>query len=192
MSRGGYGLAALLDANTLFSAPLRDTLLRAADKGLYRPHWSDEILEEVRRNLIATGRSTEEQAQRLIGTIQTYFPEAAATGYEPLVPTMSNQLKDRHVLAAAVVSKAEIIVTLNLRDFPAESLSPFGIAALSPDRFLTDLFKMAPDVMAQIIREQSSDLLRPPQDVRRVLSKLERHALEFVRLIREHVAGASG
>lgn len=131
-------LGVVLDANILFSAPLRDTLLRAADVGLFRMHWTDEILEEVRRNLIETWRSTEEQAERLVATMQTYFPEASVTGYELLVPAMTNDPKDRHVLAAAVVSKSQVIVTHNLRDFPEAALSPFSIQAQTPDRFLTN------------------------------------------------------
>jgi hypothetical protein len=42
----------VLDACVLFPASIRDTLLRAADAGLYRVYWSELILEEVRRNLI--------------------------------------------------------------------------------------------------------------------------------------------
>ena len=132
----------VLDANVLFSAPLRDTLLRAADVGLFRLHWTSEILEEVSRNLVKTNRCSAEQAEHLVSTMQTYFPEAAVTSYEPLVPVMTNDPKDRHVLAAAVVSKSQVIVTYNLGDFPEDTLSIFNIQAQAPDRFLTDLFDL--------------------------------------------------
>jgi predicted nucleic acid-binding protein len=178
----------VLDANVLFSAPLRDTLLRAADAGLFRLHWTDEILEEVRRNLIETGRSTKQKAERLVTTMQTYFPEANVTGYEPLVPAMTNDPKDRHVLAAAVISRCQVIVTHNLRDFPEVALSTFNIEAQSPDRFLTYVFDLAPDVMTQIITDQAADLHTRPQTVDRVLSSLARHAPEFANLVREHLS----
>lgn len=116
-------LGVVLDANVLFSAPLRDTLLRATDKALYRVHWTDEILDEVRRNLIETGRSTEANAQRLLQEMKTHFPEATVQGYSRLVASMTNDPKDRHVLAAAVRSQSQIIVTQNLRDFPDEALA---------------------------------------------------------------------
>ena len=42
---------AVIDANVLWSAALRDTLVRAALADLYRPVWTDEILAEMLRNL---------------------------------------------------------------------------------------------------------------------------------------------
>jgi len=104
-------LGAVLDASVLFPAALRDTLLRAAHEGLYRLHWSDAILVEVYRNLIETGRASQRQAQRLIATMQEAFPDATVTGFESLVDRMANDPKDRHVLAAAVVTGARVIVT---------------------------------------------------------------------------------
>ncbi len=181
----------VLDANILFSAPLRDTLLRAADAGLFRLHWTDQILEEVRRNLIETGRSTKQKADRLVTTMQTYFPEANVTGYEPILPAMTNDPKDRHVLAAAVISRCQVIVTHNLRDFPEAALSAFKIEVQSPDRFLTYLFDLAPDIMTQIVKDQAADLHTRPQTVDRVLDSLARHAPEFADLAREHLSLAS-
>src|SRR5437868_3604171 len=99
----------VLDSNVLFSAPLRDILLRSADKALYRVQWTHEILEEVRRNLVKTGRSSEEKAQRLIDEMNAYFPEASVEGYNELVALMTNDPKDRHVLAAAVRSQSQAI-----------------------------------------------------------------------------------
>src|SRR3712207_360231 len=103
-------LGAVLDASVLFPAAVRDTLLRAAAAGLYQVRWSDEILEEVRRNLVSTGRATHEQAQRLIDMMRQAFPEAVVEGYEALVQLMTNDAKDRHVLAAAVASRVQVIV----------------------------------------------------------------------------------
>lgn len=46
------------------------------------------------------------------------FPDATVAGYELLVDGMTNDPKDRHVLAAAVRANAEVVVTFNIRDFP--------------------------------------------------------------------------
>ncbi|WP_216594092.1 PIN domain-containing protein [Kocuria marina] len=58
--------------------------------------------------------------------------------YESLVPAMTNDPKDRHVLAAAVRSRAELIVTSNQKDFPATALKPYDVAVRSPDDLLLD------------------------------------------------------
>src|SRR5207302_1734128 len=146
-------------------------------------HWTDEILDEVRRNLVETGRSTEAQAQRLVQEMKTHFPEATVQGYSRLVASMTNDPKDRHVLAAAVRSQSQVIVTQNLRDFPDKALAPFSIEAQSPDLFLTYLFGLAPETMTQIVIEQAADLRKPPMSVERVLDALNRQVPEFAALV---------
>jgi len=178
----------VIDANVLFSAPVRDALLRAADRGLFQFNWTNEILDEVRRNLVKTGRSSEEQANRLIATMQAYFPEALATGYESVMPSMTNEPKDRHVLATAVVTRSRIIVTNNLRDFPATVLAPLNIEAQSPDRFLIDLFRLSPELMTEIVLSQANDLRNPPHTVHRVLDKLAEQIPNFAALVRAPIS----
>jgi predicted nucleic acid-binding protein len=150
----------VLDACVLYPASLRDTLLRAAERGLYMPHWSGEILEEMRRNLIgeAKGKMTPDQWEHLKGAMTLAFPDAVVNGYESLVASMTNEPKDRHVVAAAVRVHAEVIVTANLRDFPEVALAPHGIEPKSPDEFLCDLTSISSTVMATILREQLSDI----------------------------------
>lgn len=179
--------AVVLDTCVLFPATLRDTLLRAAEIGLYRVHWSDEILEELRSNLVSEINIAESDARDLVETLRAYFPEAAVQGYEALIPAMSNQLKDRHVLAAAVCAGAEIIVTDNIRDFPKEALDPFSVVAQTPDTFLSDVFDRYPDTMLQIVREQTADLRNPPQTLTDTLRKLSGHAPMFANLIKQRI-----
>ncbi len=113
-------LTAVIDASVLYPLPLRDTLLRIAAADVYIPRWSDRILQEVARNLVADGRASEAQADRMTAAMCEAFDTATvpAVDIERLEPEMNNEHKDRHVLAAAVVADAETIVTLNLRDFP--------------------------------------------------------------------------
>ena len=68
---------------------------------------------------------------------------------------MTNHEKDRHVLAAAVKTGAEIIVTYNLRDFPDSSLAPYSIIAQGPSSFLTSLHDMDPPAVLQTLEEPS-------------------------------------
>jgi predicted nucleic acid-binding protein len=175
-------LVVVLDANVLFPFTVRDTLLRAAAAGFYQVRWSAEILDETTRNLVSTGILTGQKAERLRAVMAQAFPEAEVTGYEPLVATMRNQPKDRHVVAAAVKAGAQVIVTSNLRDFAA---LPPGIEAHSPDRFLCDLFDMDPDGFVELLRVQAADLEKPPMAFEELLDRLGRLVPDLVAAVRE-------
>lgn len=177
----------VLDACALFPASLRDTLLRAAEAGLYRMQLTEEILEEVRRNLVQDKNVPEDKARHLINIIKEQFPESLVTYYQHLISAMSNHEKDRHVLAAAIVCKAQVIVTQNLKDFPKSSIAPFEIEVQSPDEFLVHLFHLDPQRLIKIITEQAEDLRNPPITVSELLDILAQHAPTFVRLIRREL-----
>jgi predicted nucleic acid-binding protein len=163
----------------LVPAALRDILLRAAGAGLYQVLWSDEILDEVRRTLISQLGRSEDQAERLIGVLRQVFPEATVTEFGTLIDQMTNDPKDRHVVAVAVKSQAGVIVTSNLRDFPASALAPHGIEPLSPDDFLLGLVSQHPQQMIRLITEQASDLKQPPKTVPDILQIIARQAPRF-------------
>ncbi len=143
----------VLDANVLYPFSLRDTLLRAAGAGLYQMYWTDEILDEACRNLVKDGRVSLEQAARLRSAMTRAFPESMVTDYAGLIPSMTNDPKDRHVAAAAVRAGAQVIVTTNLRDF---AQMPKGIESQSPDDFLGHLFDLSPELLVEIVREQAA------------------------------------
>jgi len=126
----------VLDACVLFPPRLRDTLLRAAEVDLYQFRWTNEILDEVQRSLVARGHATHYQAQKLVDAIRAAFSQSNVLEYAQLISSMTNDLKDRHVAAAAVAANAQVIVTSNLGDFPDAALTPFGIEVQSPDAFL--------------------------------------------------------
>jgi predicted nucleic acid-binding protein len=176
---------ALLDACVLFPAALRDTLLRAAARGHYRVLWSDLILDEATRNLVEKGFVNDSQATHLVEQMASYFPGAKVTGFESLIPSMLNNEKDRHVLAAAVVGDAEVIVTSNLKHFPESALAPFGIEAQSPDDFLMYLADLYPSGMVRIVLAQTADLRNPPMSVGEVLADIALQAPRFADFIRQ-------
>lgn len=117
---------AFFDACTLYGATLNDLLLWLADGGAFRPLWTEEVLDEVRRNVVAAGYA-EAGIDRRLGTMRRSFPDAMVVGYEGLVPAMENDPKDRHVLAGAVRSNADVLVTFNVRDFPRASVCAFDL-----------------------------------------------------------------
>jgi predicted nucleic acid-binding protein len=182
---------ALFDANVLIPMAICDTLMRAAVEYLYRPLWSQQILDEVKRNLISEGFATEERATRRIAKIMESQPDAMVTGYEDLHAAMTNQEKDRHVLAAAVRAGADLIVTLNLRDFPPDATAQYGIQVQSPDAFLLRLYDLEPEIVKRILHAQAYDLTRHPpgmSPVEHVLNALHRCGTpSFARAMRSEM-----
>lgn len=178
----------MLDACVLYPLPLRDTLLRVARENLFAVRWSRRILDEVARNLIDDRRATTEQATNLLHAMRRAFedaevPEAFIAAREP---ELTNEVSDRHVLAAAVASSdAQAIVTFNLRHFPANACEPFGIEIIHPDTFLCELHEYAPARVHAALVKQAADLSRPPITVVGVLDRLERSVPKFAAGVRE-------
>lgn len=181
---------ALLDANVLYPAYLRDLLLRLAQAGVYQPRWSAEILDEVSRNLKRRRDAAgQEKVDRMVSLIKQHFEDAEVTGYERLVPAMTNDPKDRHVLAAAITGGADVIVTSNLRHFPPHSREPYKIDAQGPDEFLFHQWEQADHERFVAILERWTDQLRRhPDTLEGVLKeRLVIVAPEFSRAVLEHI-----
>jgi predicted nucleic acid-binding protein len=173
-----------LDTCVLLPITLCDTLLRFAEAGFYRPHWSQETLDELVRNLVLKLGLSAEVARRRVVSMTTAFPEALVEGYQLLVPAMPNDAKDRHVLAAAIRSGSQVIVTSNVRHFPSEALSQFDIEAQRPDLFLLHQLNLDARGSVGVLRGQAAEKTRPPQRTADVLDRLETNAPIFVQAIR--------
>lgn len=148
----------ILDACVLVNAALRDTLLRLAEPpcSLYLPRWSKDIIEETRRALETKLGLTPAQTAHLFRQLEIHFSDAWVEGYDVFTQTMTNHSKDRHVLAAAVASGAQTIVTFNLKDFPADALVPWNIEAQSPDEFLIHQYHLDPVMVVAVLKEQAA------------------------------------
>ncbi|MFM6022480.1 MAG: PIN domain-containing protein, partial [Dolichospermum sp.] len=165
-------LSVILDSCVIYPMPLCDTLMRAAEAELYELHFSQEILDGATRNLIKNGKMKTAQAAYFQEQIKTNFPYAMVEVPEYLVARMTNDPGDYHVVAAAIIAKARVIVTTNLDDFPVESLAPYEIEAWHPDDFLVYLDEQNPGTMIKIIWEQSNEL-KVPKSVPEIIDKLE-------------------
>lgn len=169
----------VLDACVLYPSFLRDLLIRLGLTGLYQPKWSATIEDEWQRNLLANRTDlTPEQIQRTAALMNTAVPDAMITGFEPLIDSVDlPDVDDRHVVAASVRSNSEIIVTFNLKDFPAPALNAFGIEALHPDDFVMDLFDLNRAFVLSAVTTQRSNLRRPPMSVDEYLEALLRQGM---------------
>lgn len=155
-----------LDACVLANFGVCDLLLRLSERPrLIVPHWSEEVLAEVRRTHLDKLQWPPALAETFQAEIRTAFPAAAVTGYEALLPALTNHEKDRHVLAAAIRGNCPLIVTFNLKDFPAEALRPWHIAASHPQDYLLILYEMEPRQVIACLGEIAGRRKLEVQDV---------------------------
>ncbi|MEJ0056627.1 MAG: PIN domain-containing protein [Bacteroidota bacterium] len=172
---------AILDANVLYPAPVRDLLLHLATFDLYKPKWTQTIQEEWKRNLLNRRPDLKTgQLDKTIHEMNKAFPDASVELYKSLIPTFDlPDMDDRHVLAAAVRCHAEVIVTSNLKHFPEKYLSEFEIEAQHPDHFIANLIDLNPEKSLEAFKQQVSFLRNPPMTASQVLESLEKAGLSF-------------
>lgn len=176
----------VLDACVLANFSLCDTLLRLAEPPrLFEPKWSEEIIRETTRTLeLKLGWPSSLTAQ-LEAELRAHFSQAWISGYESLMPRMTNDEKDRHVVATAVHGEVPIIVTLNLRHFRPEHLEPWCIRALHPQLFLVEIFQLGQALVMTKLEQQAADRGR---SLRQLLDILSATVPDFVALVSDAVA----
>ncbi|MFZ1489270.1 MAG: PIN domain-containing protein [Ilumatobacteraceae bacterium] len=133
---------ALADANVLIPRTLRDYIVYAAEAGALQLHWSQSILDEMSRNLIAKFGFTPDDAAELELRLTEYLPKALIEVRRrdtQVVAKVEMDAKDRHVVAAALSAKATILVTDNPRHFPTDWLAERKIGLLTPAELLRRL-----------------------------------------------------
>lgn len=170
---------ALYDACVLYPAPLRDLLMRLAMTDLYRARWTDDINEEwISAVLKQRSDLKRKQLDRTRDLMNAHVRDCLVTGYEPLIAGLDlPDADDRHVLAAAIRTRAHVIVTFNLKDFPNEYLATFGIAAQHPDEFISHVIDLSPGSVCEAAKRQRAALTNPPKSVAEFLDTLARQHL---------------
>ena len=168
-----------LDASVLYPAPLRDLLLELAVSDLYRAKWSQPVHDEWIGVLLRDRPDlTAERLQRTRRLMDAHARDVLVAGFEDLAPTIElPDPDDRHVVAAAVRGEADIVLTANLRDFPASVLSSLGLAARHPDAFLADLCNRSPAPFLEALRRVRARLRNPPVSRREHFDVLRRIGL---------------
>ena len=163
----------------LYPAPLRDLLLQLAVSDLYRAHWTKDIHAEWMRNVAADRPDlSAEQLERTRELMDMHVRDCLVEGYESLIPSLKlPDENDRHVLAAAIVSGADAIVTYNLKDFPGEALDPFGIEAQHPDEFICHQIDLAPATVCGAAATIRARLRNPPRSPQEYIDTIEQQRL---------------
>jgi predicted nucleic acid-binding protein len=175
---GSSQYTAVLDANTLYPAPLRDLLLSLAVDGLYHARWTTRIHEEWVRNLTGNRPELQPRLEALVELMNRSVPDCLVENHEGLIAGLVlPDPDDRHVLAAAIAGHADAIVTFNLKDFPSDALDPHLIEAIHPDDFVLNQLELRPFEALAAVKKMRARLNRPPQSAAELIATLARSGL---------------
>ncbi|WP_292422932.1 PIN domain-containing protein [Mesorhizobium sp.] len=169
-----------MDACVLYPAPLRDLLVElAAGGGLYRAKWTEQIHDEWIRNLLEDRPDIKpEQIYRTRDLMNRAVPDCLVDGYQDLLPSLAlPDEDDRHVLAAAIVSASDAIVTFNVKDFPKPVLDKYLLDVIHPDDFIFHQFGIDNAAVLVSVQRCRARLRNPPRSAAEYLDTLERQGL---------------
>jgi predicted nucleic acid-binding protein len=186
---------ALLDACVLASPLKRNLLLSLAEAAFFRPRWSERIMDETERAIekLMTDKGFENptaDAARARSAMERAFEDAMVTGFENLEAGFGDlpDAGDRHVLAAAVKTRASIIVTDNLRDFPDAILRPLDLEAKDADAFIADTIDLRVAQAVPALRRMRERLRRPEKTPETLLLDMEKIGLTLTAdALRDHI-----
>ena len=175
------------DANVLYSIVTTDLILSLGVAELVRPRWTEQIHEEWMRKLLANRPTLDSvKIARRRQQMDEAIEDCVITGYEALIPQLRlPDPDDRHVLAAAIHARAQVILTYNRRDFPRRVLVPYGITAQHPDDFLMTLMQRFSTAVEETLEEMRARKTHPPLSPIELLRKLANQQLpQFVAALR--------
>lgn len=165
----------LLDACVLYPTVMREVLLAVARQGLFTPLWSARILEEWARAARKLGPAGEMLARGDIAMLRAEWPKAIVApnpGLEARLYLPDEH--DIHVLAAAISGSADLLITMNARDFPRATLREEGLDRRDPDTLLHGMWLDQPGAVAcaaETVRARAEALSGTPQEMRALMKK---------------------
>jgi predicted nucleic acid-binding protein len=163
---------AVLDTNVIYPIIIRDLLFWFAHYDLYSPKWSKHIFDEWKDVMLRKG-VPEQEANKRIEKANQAFSDALVNGYDIHIDKLQlPDEKDRHVLAVAIKTNADIIVTNNSKDFPEKYLNSFGVKAKTADDFLTDIIDLNHEQTITAFREMVLHKKNPNMTEFEVLNQL--------------------
>jgi len=175
--------SAVLDACVLVPVSLCDILLRLAEEpAMYRPFWSEQILAETVRAMRTKLHRTATEAAWRRDQMMGAFPEAMV----PVPPELLKAVEcipdegDRHVLAAAIMVRANAVITQNTKHFPRHCVEQFGVLCQTPDDFLIHQFPLSPQLVLDKLDDQGAGICK---DRPYVIASLRTSAPEFCKLL---------
>ncbi len=186
---------AFVDACSLASALKRNLLLSLAEAEFFRLRWSSRVLDETEAAIeeILSGKGFDDakaRAERARASMEAAFEDAMVTDFDNFLPVAAGlpDPGDHHVVAAAAKTQAAMIVTENLKDFPAAVLSDLNMEAKSAGAFIADTIALDEARVVAAIRGMRERFKKPQMTPAELLLVMEAAGLiETVDLLRPHV-----
>lgn len=167
----------LLDTCVLYPTVMREVLLGVAAQGLFDPLWSERILGEWSRAAAKLGPQGQVQADAEIAMVSAQWPKARVSPKPSVLDRLwLPDANDVHVLAAAIAGNADVILTVNAKDFPRGILAEEGLSRSDPDAFLVGLYASAPDQVSEAVKrvhDEANRLSDRPWDLRKLMKKAQ-------------------
>lgn len=165
---------AFFDANVFYGARLRSLALYIAQTKLFRARWSDAVHDEWVQNLLKNRPDLNaENLTRTRELMNAAVPDCLVTGYEALIPAIElPDPDDRHVVAAAVLTRANVIVTFNEKDFPEEKIEKLRLHTKHPDNFFLETFSLGPGQFSEAVIKDFVHYQQPSLEFPDYLSSL--------------------
>lgn len=174
----------IIDACVLCSPLKRSLILSLAQADLFCVRWSDEILDETEKAIIIilSKKGHDDAADRAAQSrlsMEQSFAEATVVNYEDHGKEIRKlpDEGDRHIIAAAIKSQADIIVTENLRDFPRKVLAKYGIEAKPSDEFIATAINLSPSIATAAIARMHHHLIWPEMSLDKLVLEMEKTGL---------------
>jgi predicted nucleic acid-binding protein len=185
----------LADASSLVGVLRRNLLLSLAAADFFRLRWSERILDETERAIvdILTARGVAnpaEQAARSRAQMEVAFEDAVVGGYDALMSGLTTipDPDDAHVIAAAVKTRASVIVTENIKHFPSSILAPLDLEAKTADEFIADTISLDPGRSVAALRVMRERFARPELSPQALLLKVEGQGLtQTADALKDHI-----
>jgi predicted nucleic acid-binding protein len=154
---------------------MREMLIGVAAAGVFEPQWSARLLEEWALAARKLGPEGEAQARGEIALLQAAWPRAEVRPSDGLQRRLwLPDPNDVHVLAAAIAGSADVILTMNAKDFPRGLLAEEGLSRADPDGFLLGCFEASPEpvrAVAEAVLAEARRLSGEDWDMRRLFKK---------------------
>lgn len=185
-----------VDACVLAGALKRNLVLSLAEAEFCRLRWSRAVLDETEKaisHILARkgDPSPDDRARKSRMAMEAAFEEAEVSdfnAFEAACAGLPDQ-GDIHVLAAALKTRADVLVTENLKDFPVGIVADLGIEVKSADDFIADTIELDPGRAVAAIKRMRKRLRRPELDAEDLINAMDAAGLtESVNALQPYTA----